>query len=50
MTVVEEKHWYPRSRGRVLRYIGEDLAKSVELLVEHHLKGLASLMDVAPIV
>ena len=36
MTVVEEKHWYPRSRGRVLRHIGEDLARAVELLVKHH--------------
>lgn len=35
-TVVEEKHWYSRSRGRVLRYIGEDLEGAVELLVEHH--------------
>lgn len=36
-TVVEEKHWYPRSRGRVLRHIGEDVERAVELLVEHHL-------------
>ena len=36
MTVVEERHWYSRSRGRVLRYIGEDLERVVELLVEHH--------------
>ena len=36
-TVVEEKHWYPRSRGRVLRHIGEDVEQAVELLVEHHL-------------
>lgn len=28
---------YPRSRGRVLRYIGEDLEKAVELLVEREL-------------
>lgn len=35
-TVVEEKHWYPRSRGRVLRHIGEDTEKAVELLVQHH--------------
>lgn len=36
-TVVEEKHWYPRSRGRVLRHIGEDVEKAVELLAQHHL-------------
>ncbi|EPY01619.1 hypothetical protein K678_09903 [Magnetospirillum fulvum MGU-K5] len=37
--VVEERHWYPRSRGRVLRYVGEDLEGAAELLVEHHLKN-----------
>lgn len=36
-TVVEEQHWYPRSRGRVLRHIGEGLEKAVELLAQHHL-------------
>lgn len=36
-TVVEEKHWYPRSRGRVLRHIGEDIEQAVELLAQHHL-------------
>lgn len=34
--VVEEMHVYPRSRGRVLRHIGEDLEQAVELLVDHH--------------
>ncbi len=33
---VTELHVYPRSRGRVLRHIGEDLEKATELLVEHH--------------
>lgn len=37
---VEEKHWYPKSRGRVLRHIGETLERAVELLVEHHLKEI----------
>ena len=36
-TVVQEMHVYPRSRGRVLRHIGEELEKAVELLVDHHL-------------
>lgn len=44
MTVVEEKHWYPRSRGRVLRHIGEDIEGAAELLVEHHLVEKASIM------
>jgi hypothetical protein len=39
---VEEKHWYPRSRGRVLRYIGEDLEKAVELLVDQRLEDIKS--------
>ncbi|RUX96068.1 hypothetical protein EN935_00530 [Mesorhizobium sp. M7D.F.Ca.US.004.03.1.1] len=29
-------HVYPRSRGRVLRHIGEELEKACELLVEKH--------------
>lgn len=36
-TLVEEKHWYPRSRGRVLRHIGEDVERAVELLAAHQL-------------
>lgn len=34
---VQQLHWYPRSRGRVLWHIGEDLEQATELLVEHHL-------------
>jgi len=34
---VETLDIYPRSRGRVLRHIGEQLAQAVELLVDHHL-------------
>jgi hypothetical protein len=37
---VTEMHVYPRSRGRVLRHIGADLERAVELLVEHHLKAI----------
>jgi hypothetical protein len=37
---VTEMHVYPRSRGRILRHIGEDLETAVELLVEHHLKAI----------
>lgn len=36
-TVIEEKHWYPRSRGRVLRHIGADIEQAVELLAQNHL-------------
>jgi hypothetical protein len=34
---VQELHVYPRSRGRVLRHLGQELESAVELLVEHHL-------------
>jgi hypothetical protein len=37
---ITELHVYPRSRGRVLRHIGADVEKAVELLVDHHLKGM----------
>lgn len=40
---VTELHVYPRSRGRVLRYIGQDLEQAVELLVDHHLKEIQDL-------
>jgi hypothetical protein len=33
---VQELHVYPRSRGRVLRHIGKDIERAVELLVERH--------------
>lgn len=36
--VVEEMHVYPRSRGRVLRHLGEMLESAVELVVDHHLE------------
>ena len=39
-TRVVELHVYPRSRGRVLRYIGEDLEGAVELLADHHLEDV----------
>ncbi|MER8368042.1 hypothetical protein [Mesorhizobium sp. M1378] len=32
---VQELHVYPRSRGRVLRHIGEDIEEATALLVEH---------------
>jgi len=37
---VTELHVYPRSRGRILRHIGEDLERAVELLVDHHLEDI----------
>lgn len=43
-TVVQEMHVYPRSRGRVLRHIGEDLERAVELLVDHHQEEVAVFM------
>lgn len=37
MTKVTEMHVYPRSRGRVLRHLGEMLERAMELLVDHRL-------------
>jgi hypothetical protein len=31
---------YPASRGLVLRHLGRDLEKAVELLCDHHLSGI----------
>lgn len=36
----KELHVFPRSRGRVLRHIGEALEGTCELLVQHHLPDL----------
>ncbi|RWM21828.1 MAG: hypothetical protein EOR73_10200 [Mesorhizobium sp.] len=38
-----ELHVYPRSRGRVLRHVGEALNEAVELLVQHHLQRLPQI-------
>ncbi|MDP2847374.1 MAG: hypothetical protein Q8O35_04195 [Humidesulfovibrio sp.] len=38
--VIQELHVYPRSRGRVLRHLGEELESAVELLVDHHLADI----------
>lgn len=35
--ITEEMHVYPRSRGRVLRHLGQALESATELLVAHHL-------------
>lgn len=40
---ITEMHVYPRSRGRILRHIGQDLDRAVELLVDHHLKDIRDL-------
>ncbi|MDO9632262.1 MAG: hypothetical protein Q7I92_10230, partial [Humidesulfovibrio sp.] len=37
---VQELHVYPRSRGRILRHLGQELESAVELLVEHHLSDV----------
>ncbi len=47
-TVVEEKHWHPRSRGRVLRHMGEDLEAAVELLTQYHLDEVRRLAAAPP--
>ena len=39
-TVVTELHVYPRSRGRVLRHLGEMLEGAMELLVAHRLDDI----------
>lgn len=40
---VTELHVYPRSRGRILRHIGEDLERAVELVVDHHLEDIRQM-------
>jgi len=40
MRLSNELHVYPKSRGRVLRWIGADLEKAVELLVDHRLDSI----------
>ena len=42
---VTEMHIYPRSRGQVLRHIGQDLEGAVELLVDHHLNDIRDLKN-----
>lgn len=37
---VKELHVYPRSRGRVLRHVGEALEEACALLVDHHTTNL----------
>ncbi|MES0119309.1 hypothetical protein NKK52_25475 [Mesorhizobium sp. C277A] len=37
---VKELHVYPRSRGRILRHVGEALEEACELLVEHRGRDL----------
>lgn len=37
---VKELHVYPRSRGRVLRHIGEALEEACALLIEHRRRDL----------
>ena len=43
ITVKDEAHWYPKSRGKVLRHIGADLEKAVDLLAGHHLLEMKAL-------
>ena len=38
-----ELHKYPASRGLVLRYIGKQLEKTSELIVDHHIKDIFKL-------
>lgn len=38
-----EMHAYPRSAGRVLRYLGEMIEKECELVIAHHLSGVLAL-------
>ena len=34
ISVLQEMHLYPRSRGRVLRHIGADLEEAAEIVTE----------------
>lgn len=38
-----EMHAYPRSSGRVLRYLGEMIEKECELVIDHHLPVVLAL-------
>jgi hypothetical protein len=38
-----EMHAYPRSSGRVLRYLGEIIEKECELVIDHHLSAVLTL-------
>lgn len=38
-----ELHFYPRSRGRILRHIGKAAMEASELIVEHHLASLPNI-------
>lgn len=44
MTVeeIQELHWYPKSRGRLLRYIGEDIEGAAELVAAAHIETIQS--------
>jgi hypothetical protein len=39
-----ELHVYPRSRGRVLRHIGQDLEQTTELLVQRKLSAVGTIV------
>ena len=43
-TIVTELHKYPHSRGKVLRYLGQDLEDACELVVTEH---IAELLEMA---
>lgn len=40
---MHELHVYPKPRGRVLRYIGQDVQEAGELLVDCHLDKVIAL-------
>ncbi|ESY24251.1 hypothetical protein X750_05185 [Mesorhizobium sp. LNJC394B00] len=41
----KELHVYPRSRGRVLRHVGEALEEACALLVDHHRAGFPTAIQ-----
>jgi hypothetical protein len=42
---VTELHVYPRSRGRVLRHIGQAVEEACELLIDHHRASLPNQLE-----
>jgi len=44
-TRITELHKYPTSTGRVLRYIGEDIERAAEFIVQYHLSDIAAFME-----
>ena len=43
MVQATEMHAYPRSAGRILRFLGKMIEREAELIVDHHLAAVLTL-------